>query len=190
VIEISIIGARVAHDARIPRSSSHRFRFGWAEESIEYDCEVVRSLMTRVFDGPSTTTRYESGIRLVQPHYSSATALRELVQRHVVQAINEQIANARGLAPINVQMFNGGAASGRYRRCELTDGRWQRTETTSPEQPPVGFTIAAEVERHHVELLCRTFEVCSAEARDLAKTFAQLSITPDETATPLRRYVP
>ena len=190
VIEISVIGARVAHDARIQPSSAHRLRFRWNEESIEYDCEVVRSLMTRVFDGPSAKTRYESGIRLVQPHHGSANALRELVSRHVVRAINEQIANARGLTPINVEMFNNGSTSGRYRRCELTDGRWRRIETTSPEQPPVGFTISAEVERQLVELLCRTFEVCNAEARDLTKVFAQLSVTPEESATPLRRYVP
>lgn len=189
VIEVSVIGARVAHEARIPHSSSHRLRFVWEEETIGYDCDVVRSMMTRVGEGPAATIRYESGIRLVQPHSGSSAALRELVSRHVLHAINEQIANARGLPPLNAQMFNN-ATSGRYRRCELADGRWRRIETTSPEQPPVGFTISADVDRHHVELLCRTFELCDAQARDLTKVLAQLSITPDEPGTPLRRYVP
>lgn len=188
VVEMSVIGARIAHEGRLPRSGTHRLRITWKENTIEFECEVVRSTVIRLAKKAGESTLYESGLRLTAAFGKSEDLLRELIADHVLQGINEQIANARGVSPLSVTSYQS-EKSGKYRRCEHIDGVWRKSDTTSPEQPENGFTISAEVDPYHVEMLCRTWEICDQAGRELTKVFAQLSVSRKEGA-PIRRYLP
>ncbi len=188
VVEMSVIGARIAHEGRLPRGGTHRLRITWKEHAIEFECEVVRSTVIRLAKKAGESTLYESGLRLTAAFGKSEDLLRELIADHVLQAINEQIANARGVLPLSVTSYQS-EKGGKYRRCEHIDGVWRKSDTTSPEQPENGFTISAEVDPYHVEMLCRTWEICDQAGRELTKVFAQLSISRREGA-PTRRYLP
>ncbi len=188
VVEVSVIGARITHEGRIPKAASHRLRILWQEKAIEFECEVVRSTVVRLAKKAGETSVYESGLRLTTAYGRSEDWIRELVEEHVLRAINEQIANARGIAPLAVIAYQS-EKPGKYRRCENIEGAWRKSDTTSPEQPENGFTISAEVDPYHVEMLCRTWEICDTAGRELTKLFAQLSISRKEGA-PTRRYIP
>jgi len=75
------------------------------------------------------------------------------------------------------------------RRCEYIDGEWRKSETSRTQQPPNGFTISADVDLDHVEMLCETWETTTAEGRRLTQLLAELSISREE-GVPVRRYVP
>lgn len=188
IIGLSVIGARVRHEMRLLQARSHRMRFSWDERNAELQCELVRSTIPRLSKKAGAPTLYESGLRFTDARADSAAVLRELVAEYVVRAINEQLANARGIPPLAVYSYQSGKG-GSYRRCEFIDGKWRRAETTSPEQPLSGFTISADIDPYHFEMLCRTWEACDEEGRELTRTFAQLSVSKAE-GIPTRRYVP
>jgi hypothetical protein len=189
VVEVSVIGARITHEGSLSRAGSHRLRITWEEQTVDFECEVVRSTVVRLAKKAGESTLYESGLRLTRAFDKSEDLLRELIAARVLQAINEQIANARGLVPLAVSSYDTDKRGSKYRRCEHVEGVWRKSETTSPEQPDSGFTISAEVDPYHVEMLCRTWEICDEAGRELTKIFAQLSLSKKEGA-PTRRYVP
>ncbi len=189
VVEASVIGARINHEGRLPRADAHRLRIHWKEQAIDFECEVVRSTVVRLAKKAGESTIYESGLRLTAPLGNAEDLLREMIAEHVLLAINEQIANARGVTPLAAVAYQVERSTNKYRRCEYIDGVWRKSDTTSPEQPENGFTISADVDPYHVEMLCRTWEICDEAGRELTRTLAQLSISKKEGA-PIRRYVP
>ena len=188
IVEVSIIGARVVQKGRIAGSGTHRLRFERDNRVVEYSCEIARTTVARLAKKLGETTLYETALRLREPYEDSAQTLRDLISERVVQAINEQIANARGIPPLAVQSYQA-ARSDRYRRCEFVNGAWRRSDTTKPNQPDNGFTISADIDPYYIEELCRTYEACDAKGRELTRLFAQLSIDGQERDA-LRRYLP
>jgi hypothetical protein len=75
------------------------------------------------------------------------------------------------------------------RRCEFIDGEWRKSETIRRQQPPNGFTISADVDPDHVQMLCETWQTTTPEGRRLTQLLAELSISSSE-GIPTRRYVP
>jgi hypothetical protein len=188
ITELSISGVRIRHEMRLVRVKTHRLRFTWEEKSTELKCELVRTTISRLSKEVGEPTLHESGMRITEAQTESAGILRDLVEEYVVRCINEQLANARGIPPLeaNLYQFDKG---GRYRCCEFENGKWRRTDTSSSAQPPIGFTISAAVDPYHVEMLCRTWEACDEEGRSLTRTFAQLSVSKAEGG-PTRTYLP
>jgi hypothetical protein len=181
VIEISVTGAKLAHEQRFPRAATNALRIDWKGRSIRLQCEAVRSMLVRPGE-------YQSGVRFVNTGDDSDRLLRELIGDYVTRALNEQIANARGVAPLGGYTYQTGKGD-RFRRCEFLDGAWKKTETRDQSQPPKGFTIAADVDPGQVQMLCQTWLACDEEGRRLTQILAQLSIDKRE-GTPTRRYVP
>ena len=181
IVEISVTGARLSHEQRFPRAASNTFRIAWRGQSIRVQIEAVRSMLVRPGE-------YQSGVRFVNTGDESDRLVRELIADHVTRALNEQIANARGIPPIEHYTFNPGKGD-RYRRCEFVDGMWKKSETRDSSQPPKGFTISAEVDPAQVQTLCQTWVACDEEGRRLTQVLAQLSIDKREGG-PTRRYIP
>jgi hypothetical protein len=114
--------------------------------------------------------------------------LRHLIGERILRALDEMKANARGIPPLAAYMYQPEKGE-LYRRCELINGIWRKSETIRPQQPAQGFTVSAEVDPEHVQLLCETWERTSAEGRRLTQLLAELSISKAE-GIPTRRYVP
>lgn len=181
VIEVSVTGARLAHEQRFPRAATNTLRLEWRGQTIRLQCEAIRSMLVR-------PNEYQSGVHFVNSGDDADRMLRELIGEHVTHALNEQIANARGVPPIGSYTYQIGKGN-RYRRCEFIDGAWRKTETGDQSQPASGFTISAEIDPGHVQMLCQTWLACDEEGRRLTQILAQLSIDKRE-GTPTRRYVP
>ena len=181
VMEISVTGARLSHEQRFPRAATNTLRLDWRGQTIRLQCEAIRSMLVR-------PNEYQSGVHFVNSGDADDRVLRELIGEHVTRALNEQIANARGVPPIGGYTFQVGKGN-RFRRCEFVDGSWKKVETGDPSQPPKGFTISAEIDPGQVQMLCQTWLACDEEGRRLTQILAQLSIDKRE-GTPTRRYVP
>lgn len=189
VVEISISGARVFHENRFPERPNrvHQLWFDWEEHTLRFEVAVARTTLMTLAKRPGEKSQYGSGLRFIAAEEGTDPILRALIAYYVTRAINEQVANANGLPPLDGYSFQQGKGT-RYRRCEYA-GTWRRAETTDPTQPQNGFTISAEVDPAQVEMLCETWLVLDAEGRRLTQMLAQLSVNPDE-GTPTRRYLP
>ena len=96
---------------------------------------------------------------------------------------------AHGIPPIDSLLHIESHDVQRFRKCELADGKWRRSESSSSDQPASGFTIAANVPMRYVDLLCEAYQRADEEGRRLTKILAQLSVAKGE-GVPIRRYLP
>lgn len=188
VIQVSVSGLRVEHEVRVMPAPRRRLRVLWDIETLEFDCVLARTTLHRLARTAAEKTIYHSGIKILEPIGDSEKLLRDLIAERVIHALEEQKANARGVPPLKDYTYQVEKGD-RFRRCELMGGAWRRTETTERLQPAGGFTVSAEVDPAHVEMLCKTFEQTTEEGRRLTQILAELSISKSE-GTPTRRYVP
>lgn len=188
VVDLSLAGARITSVARFAPGSRLELTFDWEQSSVDVACHVIRCTLAQFAKAPGEKSIYQTGLQILETVGDSGQVLRQLIASTVVQALEEQRANALGLPPVG-PLIDMDENNGRYRRCELTDGKWRRVETSNPDQPPEGFTISTSVETKYVDLLCETYQRAGEEGRRLTKILAQLSVTKGE-AVPVRRYVP
>lgn len=188
VYELSVLGFLIAHEQRYMLGEKARLVMEWNEQRIELVCRVMRSMLWRLAKSLGEKSVYHSGLHIVETIGDSYDRLREMIAERVIRAIDEQKANARGIPPLAAYMYQPGKGD-LYRRCELVDGEWRKTETIRPTQPANGFTVSADVDPLHVELLCQTWEMTTPEGRRLTQMLAELSISKAE-GIPTRRYVP
>lgn len=188
VIEVSVTGFLIAHEGRLTVGDVEMLRLEWDGKTISLSCSIVRSTLWRLAKQMGEQSVYHSGLRIVESSRESFDHLRELIGERIIRALEEQKANARGIPPLAAYMYQP-AKGDLYRRCELVGGTWRKTETIRPQQPLNGFTVSAEVDPWHVDLLCETWESTTEEGRRLTRMFAELSISKVE-GVPTRRYVP
>jgi hypothetical protein len=188
VIELSVRGFLLAHEGRLPQGETRALRVDWQGTTISLACTVVRCTLWRLSKEMGEQSIYHSGVRLVESSREDFDRLRELIGERVLRALEEQKANAHGIPPLAAYMYQPEKGD-LYRRCEWIDGVWRKSETIRATQPPNGFTVSAEVDLQHVELLCRTWENTTPEGRRLTQLLAELSISKAE-GVPTRRYVP
>ena len=188
VLEISVLGMLIAHEGKIPPGTTHDLSVEWDGRTLEFSCRVIRSTLWRLGKAAGERSIYHSGLRIIESRGDSSLRLRELLAERIIRALEEQKANARGIPPLAAYMYQPGKGE-LYRRCEFVDGQWRKSETIRPQQPTNGFTISAEVDPAHVEILCRTWEMTTPEGRRLTQMLAELSIDKSE-GVPVRRYVP
>ena len=187
VLDASLDGFCVLHENRIRPGTNCDLRVDWDGLMMQFRCELRRTELYRLAKTPADRSVYRSGLRILHAYESSAALLRALVERAVSRAIDEQLANARGIPPMTHSFAV--RKSDRYRRCELVGGVWHQSETMRPEQPSHGFTISADVDPYHVSMLCLTWEQSSDEERRFTQLLASLSITEGEGVA-TRRYDP
>jgi hypothetical protein len=187
---MSVSGVRVLHENRFPARPDglHQLWFDWNEHTLRFQVELIRTTIARLAKKPGEKSLYDSGLRFFRGDAKSNDLLRDLIAEYVVRSLNEQLANAHGIPPLAAYSYQTGKGN-RYRHCEFVNGAWRRSETFDPQQPELGFTISADLDPEHVEILCRTWEAVGPEGRRLTQLLAQLSISKTE-GIPTRRYEP
>lgn len=188
VLDLSLNGARVVGEARFGPGTDHELSFEWNGRAIRLACKVARCTLYSFAKSPTDKSLYQTGLRITETIGHSDRILRELIASYVIHALEEQKANARGIPPLGPYFYIEGKGD-RYRRCELVDGKWHRSETTHADQPANGFTISADIRPHYVDLLCETYQNSDEDGKRLTQTLAQLSISKAE-GVPTRRYLP
>lgn len=189
IIDISIIGVRVAHQDELPQGRTYRLAFDNDGDPIAYDCEVVRTVVDRPATAPGQKVLYHSGLRLLKPIAESGAALRNMIAGHVMRALDEQKANARGVPPMTTVFQSGMKEKATYIVYRYVRNQWQKSTSASGQQPMDGFTVSAKEDPQQVAMLCQTYETSDFAGRKMIRAMAELSIDPAESV-PTRRYKP
>jgi hypothetical protein len=189
VLDVSVAGARVAHqDPLPPVGGISTLKFDWEGHHFRAQCEVRRTRTEKAAKSQFEKPLYHSGLFLTVDALHEKT-LRDIVAESVARAIDEQKANANGIPAIAAQSFQTGKGDD-FVRYELRAGAWTQIPTRDSRQPHgEGFTISASESPAKATMLCRAYESGDAEGRKLIRTFAALSISKTE-GVPTRRYTP
>ncbi|MGZ5446337.1 MAG: hypothetical protein ACXW5U_23345 [Thermoanaerobaculia bacterium] len=189
VLDVSLAGARVAHQQALPDvGSTSVLTFEWEGRTFSGPCEVRRTKLETPARSKFEKALYHSGLYLMKTDPESHSLLREIVQASVSRALDEQKANARGIPATAALSYQSGGGND-YLRCEIRDRSWATTSTRDPQQPANGFTISGSEPQSKVAMLCRAYELGDTDGRRLIRTFAALSISKAE-GIPTRRYAP
>ncbi|HYC58078.1 MAG TPA: PilZ domain-containing protein [Thermoanaerobaculia bacterium] len=189
VLDVSLAGARVAHqDPLPPIGGISVLKFEWEARKFSAPCEVRRTRTEKTARSQFEKPLYHTGLFL-SPNSDNEHVLRDIVAASVARALDEQKANANGIPAVAAQSFQTGKGDD-FIRYELRGGSWSKTATRDPRQPHgEGFTISASETPTKASMLCRAYESGDAEGRKLIRTFASLSISKVE-GVPTRRYTP
>lgn len=187
VLDLSIDGARIAHQHKKLAVPSERIRFEWQGFELAFDAEVLRTLdePTRI----GTSVVYESGLFFFDTVGDSEQNIRELIADQIMRVLDERKANARGIPPIAATYVKTGGKSGGYITWRLVSGTWKSAPSDHPDQPLDGFTVSANESQDQVQMLCDTYQNSDFEGRKMIRKMAELSVsTPDGVAT--RKFEP
>jgi hypothetical protein len=180
ILDIGIAGALVEHYGHLRPGTHARLTFRWQGSDVEFRCVATRSTVVREKEHAravvsQTALQFEEGIA------DAEERLRELMATFVGRILAAQKANASGsdedhgdllLPKIGEALRSRTTAFMSYRY----DGRgWSRSRTTSPAQPPDGFTVAGYEDEEELEVLCRTYERADAAGRQMIRVIAELS---------------
>lgn len=186
VIDVSVSGARIAHQGELPIGTRARMTFDWEGNDISFECEVVHCGVDRRASEQAGKPIHQSGLRFVRPYGQSAAFLRGMIAQFVMRALDEQKANARGIPP-RAATFQSGIKEATYVTYRFVRNEWVKAESKSPQQPLDGFTVSAKEDPMQVEMLCKTYETSDYAGRKMIRQLAEMSITD---TVPTRRYSP
>jgi hypothetical protein len=186
VLNASMGGFRIAHQEKL--TSPCTIEIESQTGPIRAQCEITRQNVHRYPASALEKPTYHSGLSIQRIEKMYEEALRALIAYYVERALDEQRANARGIPATAAASFQTGKGTN-FLRCDFLGGRWIKTPTTKPDQPPDGFTISAEEDEEAVERLCNAYAKADAAGRKLMRTLAAMSISKAE-GIPTRRYTP
>lgn len=182
VLDIGIAGAYIEHYGTAEPGHRFRLTFRWQGQDVEFQCEIVRTVVVRDPGGDGKSAVSHSGVHFVEPVGDSADRLQDLIATFVGRILSAQRANAAGEADLHqsatILSSLGEARRKRtrgYVSYRLRDGSWWRVPTSSPVQPADGFTVAAWEDESELETLCRAYETADEEGRRLIRLVAELS---------------
>ena len=187
ILDISVNGARVAHQGKQLQLDTNRLRFEWHGHELAFDCEVVRTSAEPVSFGKAKA--YESGLFFLEPVAGSGTTIQELIGEQLMRVLDERKANARGIPPIAATYVRTASKEYGYITYRYVNGEWLTTPVPTADQPYDGFTVSASEPKEQVEMLCQTYSTADFEGRKMIRKMAELSLsTPEGVAT--RKFQP
>ena len=187
VLDLSINGARVAHQNARLEAQSDRIRFEWQGFELAFDAEVLRTSTEPTKIGTSLV--WESGLFFFDTVGDSENNIRELIADQIMRVLDERKANARGIPPIAATYIKTGSKTGGYVTWRLVGGTWKSAPSQTPDQPLDGFTVSANESSDQVQMLCTTYQNSDLEGRKMIRKMAELSVSsPDGVAT--RKFEP
>jgi hypothetical protein len=183
VLDVSLGGVRVAHgDALGPVGEECELVFEWEGQDVVLDCRIRRSAVQRIGAAAYARTLYHSGLE-IRPSGRSLAVLRSMIEAYIERVLEEQRANARGIAASEERA--AAPPPTELIRHELVKGMWVSVKSVKAEQPDNGFTIAASHSPTEVQMLRRAYAAGDETAREAIRRIAALTISA--TAFPPRR---
>src|SRR5687767_9721624 len=87
IVEVSLVGFRVLHEARFPPGQDQEIRLAWQGREMRFACTIVRSTLFRLAKNAAEKSIYQSGIRIEKGVGDSETTLRNLIAHRVIRAL-------------------------------------------------------------------------------------------------------
>jgi hypothetical protein len=164
--------------------------FEWEGRKASMSCELrwLHIQQQNIGRASYSKSLYHAGYKIAEIDENSHAVLRDIVLEHVLRALDEQKANARGIPALAAQSFQTGVAR-EYLRHEYLAGQWRETRTGDPKQPAQGFTVGADHSRDEIDMLREAWAAGDFAARDMIRRMAEMS-TSTESGIPTRRYTP
>lgn len=179
ILDIGVGGVFVEHRGRAAEGLKVRLAFKWQGSEIAFGSEVVRSGVIR--EGGEEGVVSHSALVFHDGETGSEERLRDMMGTFVTQLLaahreNAAAAEGRGAA-ILAQLGQARRSRSRGLMTYTWDGiEWSRTPTESPQQPLDGFTVPAYEDEEELAMLCQTYETADAEARNMIRLVAELSV--------------
>jgi hypothetical protein len=205
LLDLSFMGCRIEHSTALRVGSDVHLVVTWRDRTIDFPAHVVRCQLDTRSVHSDGTTHYQSGLLFSGELSVAAEGLRDVIVTQVIQALEQQKANAHGEIPFwlrpnwdpNSQSSDGASslpylkiARDRGYVCYLFEkSGWMKKRTRSAEQPQDGFTVWAYEDEEELERLTRIYEDGDPETRALIRICAELSLHPDD-AMPPQRFEP
>lgn len=204
LLDLSFMGCRIEHSSPLRIGTKVRLAISWAGRSIDLECHVVRCAVDTRAARHDSTTHYHSGLLFEQGVGDSSSVLREIIVSQVIEALEEQKANAHGEIPKwlrpdthwdGQQEDESGFTSLPYLRIArergfvtymMGTGGWIKKRSRVAEQPEEGFTVWAYEEEDELERLTRVYEKADGPTRALIRLCAELSLKIDDSIPPQR----
>ncbi|HVR42871.1 MAG TPA: PilZ domain-containing protein [Thermoanaerobaculia bacterium] len=206
VSDLSLTGAGVEHQGSFAVGAKARLTFRWNGESVTIGCTVLRCRLIGFASGAQRLTVYSTGLAFDEESVAGEHPIRRMIEASVIRALDEQKANARGIrrereprslfagrseepSDPRTSLLMGLSHESGYCTFRLSEGRWRKSRTNRPDQPPEGFTVWASEDPDQLELLCLVYEKSDDSMRKMIRILAQLSVSEPERESH-RRYVP
>jgi hypothetical protein len=188
ILDASLNGLQLCHHRMLRPGIDCYAEFDFDGVPIGMTVMVQWSRLQRPKSASRELSLYVSGTEILLADDRSRAALRNLVESEVLKALDEQKANAKGIPPLAAQSVMSSRADV-FARHEFANGLWRRLTTTDARQPLHGFTIAAELPSHEVEMLRSAYTIADDPTKNIIQKLAELSIDSREPI-PMRRYTP
>ena len=181
ILDIGVTGAFVEHHGTAKGGDRVALSFRWQNAEVEFQCDVVRSVVVRPPSAAGHSPMSQTGVRFAEAVGEANIRLQDMMVAFVSRLLAAHRANAAADdAPDSAAFL---AAIGQARRTRMRGfltyrrigTKWSRKRTESPDQPSEGFTVAAFEDEEDLETLCRAYEAADEEARGLIRLVAQLS---------------
>jgi hypothetical protein len=187
VIEASIEGLLVAHQsALLSPGNTCEIAAEWDGQPMNFTCEVEWTEQRGIGDRGAV---FHSGMLLTHADPPSCNALRECVEWHVMRALEEQKANARGVPVAGAAWSSQTGGGTEYVRHDFFSDRWTTVRTTQPTQPRSGFTVSVQCTVGECMMLREAYERADDGLRKVIRELALASIE-QVNGIPTRRFVP
>ena len=169
VLEMGLGGAKFEHAARFDVGRADTFACGPLTTAGQVRHSVLLPARTGVV--------YHSGIAFTDLGPRERDLLLELLVHEAEQQVHEWEANLRGEAPLRrAKPARQSAVAVRFVSLRLANGRWTRTITSDPNQPPDGITIIESTPEEELAILRRSYEDSDDETREFMREVATLAI--------------
>jgi len=184
ILDVGVAGAFLEHYGTAIPGDRFQLVFRWQGANVEFGCEVARSTVVRDAVGDGSNPVSHSGVRFTEAVGDSDERLQNLIATFIGHILDAQKENAAGgidgkESPGATILAHLGEArrmrSRGFVSCRLIDGGWLRAQTDSPRQPIDGFTVGDHEDDDEIDALCRTYESCDDEGRDLIRLISELS---------------
>ncbi|MFN2441952.1 MAG: hypothetical protein ABR517_04655 [Thermoanaerobaculia bacterium] len=211
LVDISLDGAKIEHNEPLKIEAEFPFSFEWSDMPIDVKSRVTRCMLERFAgEGSDGLAVYHSGLHFTDVG-TSGGRLKTMVQTHIIRALEEQKANARGVIPHAVDhmpIFRGHTLTANrgeaadsvhlhaalpaariarqvgYIRYQLDRNTWRKKRTTNPEQPDDGFTVSASEDLAEIERLCEAYRKADEQGREFIRLLANLSLSEGDDGNP------
>lgn len=170
LVEAGVLGARVHHSALFTEKLAY-LRFAHDGHQLTLRCGVVRTIPNE--DGET----FSSGLRLLAAVGDSGERLRKMLS----DLVSRELDTRKGgpmlpiSAPIDGDRTVRGTEAG-YLALRLENNEWHKRRIFLPEQPPLGFTVARNIDNDEIQRLCQLYQSSDEEGRRLIRAFAELSV--------------
>lgn len=179
ILDIGLTGAFLEHYGNATPGDRFNLSFRWQAKTVEFACEVVRTMVVRTPGGDLEHDVSHTGVQFLEPVGNSVERLQDMIATFVGRVLAAQKANASGDPSDAVILSQLGEArrsrSRGFVSYRLKDGKWWRVPTSSSKQPLDGFTVAAHEDEEELDTLCRAYEQGDEETRTMIRLVAELS---------------